>query len=87
GEEFAMILPEIDAEAARKIAERCLRLIENLKIPHEASTISNFVTASMGVATITPAAESGAKAFIEAADKLLYKAKQNGCNRVEAASL
>lgn len=87
GEEFAMILPETDAEAARKIAERCLRLIENLKIPHEASTISNFVTASMGVATITPAAESGAKAFIEAADKLLYKAKQNGRNRVEAASL
>jgi diguanylate cyclase (GGDEF)-like protein/PAS domain S-box-containing protein len=87
GEEFAMILPETDAEAARKIADRCLRLIETLKIPHEASAISKHVTVSMGVATITPGAESNAKAFIEAADKLLYKAKQNGRNRVEAASL
>ncbi len=87
GEEFALILPETDAEAARKIAERCLRSVENLKVPHEGSAIGAFVTVSMGLATITPSAETNSKHFIEAADKLLYKAKQNGRNRVEAASL
>lgn len=86
GEEFAMILPETDAEAARKIAERGLRLIEGLQIPHEGSTICKTVTASMGVGTITPGVEADQKTFIDDVDKLLYKAKKAGRNRVERAS-
>ena len=87
GEEFALILPETDADAANKVAERCLRLIENLQIPHEDSAISTFVTVSMGVGTIAPPAGDEPKHYIEAVDKLLYKAKQNGRNRIESASL
>lgn len=87
GEEFALILPETDEIAARKVAERCHRLIEKLQIPHEASAVSRFVTVSMGVGTIKPSAEMAPKHFIEAVDKLLYKAKQDGRNRIESASL
>lgn len=87
GEEFAMILPETGADAARKIAERCLHLVGNLQIPHERSAIGKFVTASIGVGTITPSAEMEPRHFIDDVDKLLYKAKQNGRNRVEGAPL
>jgi diguanylate cyclase (GGDEF)-like protein/PAS domain S-box-containing protein len=85
GEEFAMILPETDADAARKIAERCLRLIGDLQVPHEGSAIGSHVTASLGVGTVTPSAEMKPARFTEAVDKALYKAKQNGRNRVEEA--
>ena len=87
GEEFALILPETDADAASKVAERCLRLVENQRIPHEASAVSKFVTVSMGVGTIKAAAGMEARHFVEAVDKLLYRAKQNGRNRIESAGL
>lgn len=87
GEEFALILPETEADAALKVAERCLRLVENQRIPHDASAIGKFVTVSMGVGTIKAAAGMEARHFVEAVDKLLYRAKQNGRNRIESADL
>ncbi|MGB4360075.1 MAG: sensor domain-containing diguanylate cyclase [Rhodoferax sp.] len=87
GEEFVLILPEADEKAARQVAERCHRLIEKLQIPHGAFADSRSVTVSMGVGTIRPPAEGEPKHFIEAVDKLLYKAKRNGRNRIEFASL
>ncbi|GGC66296.1 GGDEF domain-containing protein [Undibacterium terreum] len=87
GEEFVLVLPETDAEAVLHVAERCKRKLENLQIPHEASSIGRFVTASMGVGTIRPSPEMESKHFVEAVDKLLYKAKQNGRNRIEFENL
>ncbi|MGJ0484519.1 MAG: GGDEF domain-containing protein [Methylomicrobium sp.] len=87
GEEFVLLLPETDARAALKVAERCLRLIEKLKIPHEKSGVSQFVTASIGVGTINASAEMEPKIFIHAVDKLLYAAKQKGRNRIESGML
>jgi diguanylate cyclase (GGDEF)-like protein/PAS domain S-box-containing protein len=87
GEEFVLLLPETDESAALKVAERCHRLIEKLKIPHEKSAVSQFVTASLGVGTINPPAQMEPKNFIEAVDKLLYAAKQKGRNRIESGRL
>jgi len=87
GEEFVLLLPETDESAALKVAERCQRLIEKLKIPHEKSAVSQFVTASIGVGTINPPAGMEPKNFIEAVDKLLYAAKQKGRNRIESGRL
>ncbi len=87
GEEFGLLLPETDADAARKVADRCMRLIENLQIPHEDSSSGRFVTVSMGVGTVVPTAAMEPRHFVEAVDKLLYKAKQGGRNRIEQASL
>ncbi len=87
GEEFVLLLPETDESAALKVAERCHRLIEKLKIPHETSEASQFVTASIGVGTINPPAGMERKNFIQAVDKLLYAAKQKGRNRIESARL
>ncbi|MCX4186541.1 sensor domain-containing diguanylate cyclase [Methylophaga sp. OBS4] len=80
GEEFALILPETDAEAAGKVAERCRRLIFKQQIPHRASSISHVLTVSMGVSTIIPAHDDEPLRFIETVDRLLYQAKQMGRN-------
>lgn len=80
GEEFVLVLPEADAAAAAKIAERCRSLIFKLQIPHENSATSQMVTISLGVGTIVPSHDAEPIMFIEAVDRLLYKAKQNGRN-------
>lgn len=88
GEEFALLLPETDETAALKVAKRCQHLIEELQIPHAASTVARFVTVSMGVGTTQqPSAEMEPKHFVEAVDRLLYKAKLSGRNRIEFANL
>lgn len=87
GEEFVLILPETDANAARQVAERCKTMVAKLEIPHETSAADGIVTASMGVATFKPSGAIEPKHLIEAVDKLLYKAKENGRNRIESASL
>lgn len=80
GEEFVLVLPETDAEAAAKIAERCRSAIFKQQIPHEKSVTSQLVTISLGVGTIVPSHDAEPIVFIEAVDRLLYKAKQNGRN-------
>jgi diguanylate cyclase (GGDEF)-like protein/PAS domain S-box-containing protein len=78
GEEFVLILPETDAESARKVAERCRNTIYKEKIPNEKSQVSQILTMSLGVGTITPTPEDELIGFIEAVDKRLYQAKQKG---------
>lgn len=80
GEEFVLVLPETDADAAAKIAERCRSVIFKLQIPHATSPTSQIVTLSLGVGTITPSHDAEPIMFIEAVDRLLYKAKQKGRN-------
>ncbi|WP_375739020.1 GGDEF domain-containing protein [Pseudomonas boanensis] len=85
GEEFVLILPETDGAAARQVAEHCRKLIHEQCIPHSNSDVASLLTISLGVGTIIPQQHDQPLAFIEAVDKLLYRAKQTGRNRVEAA--
>ena len=82
GEEFAVILPDTDAEEAYLFAESLREKIENLNIEHTNSTASKNVTASMGVSSTVPKKDSPHDKLISLADKALYKAKQEGRNRV-----
>lgn len=84
GEEFVMVLPETDAEAAQMIAEKCRTIIFNAQIPHEKSLISQVLTVSLGLATTTPSQQDESISFIEEVDKRLYQAKQQGRNRIVA---
>ena len=72
GEEFLVLLPEQSLEAATLAAERLRAAVEALAIPHPAGGV---VTVSAGVA-----------AGLEAADQALYRAKEEGRNRVHAAA-
>ncbi|WP_409311233.1 diguanylate cyclase [Pectobacterium sp. B1J-3] len=82
GEEFLMLLPETRVEAAIDIAERLRQHTAESTIP-----VVGNMTISLGVAQWSP--EVGAitieRAF-KMADEALYKAKQEGRNRVAAAS-
>ena len=97
GEEFALILPETDAPAAGRVAEKVRHAIENEKIPHAISSASSCISVSVGTATVHfteltgeqfrntragQACEHTVESLMIQADQHLYKAKQNGRNRV-----
>ncbi|MES2184412.1 MAG: diguanylate cyclase [Pseudomonadota bacterium] len=84
GEEFVLLLPATDAQAARRVAERCRKHIADAQIVHADSPVSRLLTLSMGVGTIVPTAADGQMAFIDAVDRRLYRAKQGGRNRIVA---
>ncbi len=86
GEEFVLLLPESDLAAALGIAESVRMSIIERAIPHPASEVAAVVTASFGVASLTPGAEHTARQLVEAADRALYQAKNAGRNRVESAA-
>jgi two-component system chemotaxis family response regulator WspR len=82
GEEFAVILPGTDAEGARAAGEKLREMVEALHIGHAHSTTGEWVTVSVGAATVIPKEEQTQSDLIRLADKRLYKAKQGGKNRV-----
>jgi len=82
GEEFAVILPATSLEGAALIAENIRTAIESLSIPRAYTKVSNVVTASFGVSATVPGSRTGAGELIKAADQALYKAKDEGRNRV-----
>lgn len=86
GEEFVCILPETDRSGAVIVAEQIRRGIEALAIPHKGSSISDHVTASLGVVTAECCMGGSPQDIISQADELLYQAKSSGRNRVEIVS-
>ncbi|GAB4291205.1 MAG: hypothetical protein Kow0096_05220 [Thiohalomonadaceae bacterium] len=82
GEEFAAILPNTSMLGAEKLAEQIRAQIEGLELPHADSGISPWVTVSIGLATRIPGNDEEHTILLEGADRALYKAKQQGRNRV-----
>jgi diguanylate cyclase (GGDEF)-like protein/PAS domain S-box-containing protein len=82
GEEFAAILINTGKEAAKEIAERVRRYVEETEFPNEGAQPHGGLTVSIGMATFSPAI-STANDLIREADNALYRAKRAGRNRVE----
>ena len=85
GEEFIMLLPEADENAAWSIAERCRQALFKKQIPHEQSKVSQLLTISLGVSTMIPSHDDEHNELISRADKQLYQAKQKGRNCIQSA--
>ncbi|KXH80613.1 hypothetical protein AU377_07655 [Sporosarcina sp. HYO08] len=83
GEEFCIIFPNTNEEKAIALAERICKKVKGLKIPHENSNVSKYVTVSIGVSTISSSFESvNQEELFQLADQALYQSKKNGRNRV-----
>jgi two-component system, cell cycle response regulator len=82
GEEFLVVMPEADRKIGLMVGERLRAKVAEGAVPVEGKAQGLPITISVGVA----AAEEGIEdmsGLIRAADEALYRAKQNGRNRVE----
>ena len=80
GEEFVVVMPETGLDMAAGVAERIRAAMAETPIPvHGKESVS--VTVSIGVAMSGP--EETPEAVLERADRALYRAKDNGRDRVE----
>ena len=79
GEEFACLLPETTLDGAFIVADRIRQTVLGLKMPHQTSAISEYVTVSVGIAT---SCGSNPTLLYQRADIQLYVAKTSGRNCV-----
>ena len=81
GEEFIMVLPGCNMSVAVRVAERVRALIAASSISTETGEI--HVTMSFGVAVMQEGRGEDGEELLKRADEALYRAKNNGRNRVE----
>ncbi|MDZ8183580.1 MAG: diguanylate cyclase [Nostoc sp. ChiSLP02] len=81
GEEFIVILLNTDSDGASLVAQKIHQAIKQLNIPHAASTVKQYVTLSIGIATVIPTPDMVPLDLIEKADRALYQAKAQGRDR------
>lgn len=79
GEEFVIVLPETGCEGAREVAEEIRQRVEAL---HGRGAAPCPMTVSIGVATASSTTPVSVEALLAAADAALYRAKEEGRNRV-----
>jgi diguanylate cyclase (GGDEF)-like protein len=82
GEEFAVIMPNTNQLGASRVAESVRVAVEEIQIPNKASSVSDFITLSIGVSSMIPDQDLSSDALIKDADNALYSAKKQGRNRV-----
>lgn len=79
GEEFLIILPEADLAAANRVAERIRATIEE----HVFVTLAGDLGITISIGCTENIEDISIDEVIIRADKALYKAKENGRNRIE----
>jgi|HubBroStandDraft_1064217.scaffolds.fasta_scaffold92254_2 diguanylate cyclase (GGDEF)-like protein len=87
GAEFLLVLPGASLDAAHIPAERILRAMRDLEIPNRGSTVSNYVTVSIGAASCRPQPGDSLVTLVDAGASALWTAKRRGQNRIAAYEL
>lgn len=84
GEEFLVVLYDLNEASLRMICEDLRQGVAALGIPHQDNGATATVTVSIGAAWVLPAAGAHTlESAIELADRALYRAKDGGRNRCE----
>ena len=87
GEEFLLLFSMTDKDQALIQVQRLMELVRNIAIAHPRSSVSKYVTISVGVATMIPHLNDSLSEFISKADHALYVAKSNGRNQYHIATV
>lgn len=89
GEEFGFILPNTTADGALMVAQRIHDEVLKLGLIHEKSTVSEFITVSIGIASYIPTPDDEMESAVALADSALYQAKSDGrnCSSVHPSSI
>lgn len=82
GEEFGLILNSEDKASTIRFVKRIKEAIEALHIPHTASSVSPYLTVSIGLVCEPAKNIKNEKVIHKQADDLLYQAKTGGRNRI-----
>ncbi|AZN35838.1 diguanylate cyclase domain-containing protein [Iodobacter ciconiae] len=80
GEEFVLILPGTDQTGAVQVVETVLEQVRHLSIAHQTSDVAKVVTLSAGIAVLLPLQGIDPYYLVQAADRALYQAKNQGRN-------
>ena len=85
GDEFAVLLPESDVEASLMVAQRLTQLVSEATVVGMGK--EGTLGVSIGVAAVNPEEQSDVLELIAEADTALYRAKEAGRGRAEAAAI
>lgn len=83
GEEFVALLTSNTREGALHAADRMRQRVKALQIPHGHSSVSPYVTVSLGVASRIAESAVEPASLLNQADQALYLAKTHGRDRLE----
>ncbi len=83
GEEFAVMLPEMDAGTAWQVAERLRNAVsaEPISLAEVEGVNVSEITVTISIGTTTIREETSVERLIAVADRALYMSKENGRNR------
>ncbi len=87
GEEFLVVLPQTPASDLAMLANKAVRAVAALNLPHSASSVADMVTISVGGASCVPSRDGLPFALVEIADKAMYEAKRSGRNRAAVSAV
>lgn len=78
GDEFFVLLKGTSVVEARSCAETLRQNVESEALHHPQSSVSDFVTLTLGIATCITDSELSLKSLIQMADRALYQGKEKG---------
>ena len=81
GEEFVVVLPDTPIQGAITVAENIRKMLADMKLLHPNSSVSQYVTISMGIFSGLPENCSSSMSMIKMADEALYESKNTGRDR------
>lgn len=81
GDEFALILPGYDQEAACDLASSICLQVSALNIKNPLSGAVNYLTMSLGVSLLVPTAKTDTDTLLSSVEVALYQAKNEGRNQ------